>query len=171
MAYLGSPLSGYDATLDVRVDVFSGNGSATDFTMSYTVSHPKDIEVVVDDVQQNPYDNSYSVSGVTLSLTTPPSNGANNVYVVHRDYFQISTPPDINSIITDYIANQSVTTEKLGTHAVTSVKLANTLSLGTVTTSGPVVSSNTLTVNTRASSANHATQKQYVDALTIVFGA
>lgn len=171
MSYLGSGLSGYEARVQLRTDVFSGDGSTNTYSLSYSVASPADIEVLVNNTQLNPFANTYSINGANIQFTSTPSAGANNIYVIYRDFFQISPPLNNQSIITDYIASQAVTTPKLGNHSVTSVKIANTLSLGTVTLTGPGVSSNTFTVNTRAASANHATQKQYVDALTIVFGA
>jgi len=171
MSYLGKGLSSYEAQVALRTDVFSANGTGNTFILSYSVGSPQDIEVIVNNTQLSPFNGSYTVSGGTLTLSTAPSAGANNVYVIFRDYFQVATPLNNQSVITDYIASQAVTTPKLGNHSVTSVKLANTLSMGSVTMTGPSSSTNTFSVNTRASSANHATQKQYVDALTIVFGA
>lgn len=171
MPYLGSGLAGYDSHAQLRAQNFSANGSANSFTLTYAVNDTKDIEVLVNNIQQDPFNGSYAVNGTTLGFSSPPSAGSNNILVIYRDYFQIAPPVNNQAVITDYIASQAVTTPKIGNYAVTSVKLANTLSLGTVTLSGPGTASNTFSINTRASSANHATQKQYVDALTIVFGA
>lgn len=171
MAYLGNGINNYDTRVELRTDVFSANGSANTFTLSYSVARPQDIEVVANGDQKNPFDGSYSVSGANLTFTVAPSAGSNNIYVVYRDFFQVTPFIGNQTVITEYIASQAVTTEKLGNHSVTSLKMANNISLGNTDIRGTGTVANTFTLNTRATSANHATQKQYVDALTIVFGA
>ena len=170
MSYIGRSAA-YDARLEVRSDVFSANGTQTAFALTYAVTTTTDIEVLVNNVQQSPYDGSYSVSGSTLTFTGAPSSGSNNVYVTYRDYFQVNPKINDQAILTDNYAALSVTEAKIANYAVTSQKVANTIQFNTVTLTGPSSASNTFSVNTRAQSANHATQKQYVDALTIVFGA
>lgn len=64
-------------------DQFSGTGAQTAFTLSRTVNAVQDIEVVVANVIQNPY-TAYSVSGTTLTFTSAPVSGTNNIYVVYR---------------------------------------------------------------------------------------
>lgn len=170
MSYIGRSAA-YDTRLEVRSDVFSANGTQTAFALTYAVTNTTDIEVLVNNVQQSPYDGSYSVSGSTLTFTGAPSSGSNNVYVTYRDYFQVNPKINDQAILTDNYAALSVTEAKIANYAVTSQKVANTIQFNTVTLTGPSKASNTFSVNTRAQSANHATQKQYVDALTIVFGA
>jgi hypothetical protein len=171
MAYLGTQVQNYEETYETRTDYFNGNGSNTEFTLTHPVAKTIDIEVLVNNVQQNPHSGSYSVNGTTLTFAAAPSAASNNVYVVYRSFFRTSPILNTSAIITDYIAPLAVTTAKLDTQSVTTAKVANTITLGNVTFSGPGIASNTFTVNTRATSANHATQKQYVDALTIIFGA
>ena len=79
MATLGNvPAEAYTNTVK---DSFSGNGSATAFTMSLpTVTN--DVRVVVENVIQDPTV-AYSVSGTTLTFTSAPPTGTNNIYVVH----------------------------------------------------------------------------------------
>lgn len=170
MSYIGRSAA-YDTRLEVRSDVFSANGTQTAFALTYAVTNTTDIEVLVNNVQQSPYDGSYSVSGSTLTFTGAPSSGSNNVYVTYRDYFQVNPKINDQAILTENYASLSVTEAKIANYAVTSQKVANTIQFNTVTMTGPSIASNTFSVNTRAQSANHATQKQYVDALTIVFGA
>ena len=171
MSYIGTQVQNYEETYETRTDYFSGNGSNTQYTLSYSVTKPIDIEVLVNNVQQNPHSGSYTVSGTTLTLSSPPSAGSNNIYVIYRSFFRTSALLNTNAIITDYISPLAVTTAKLDTQSVTTAKVANTITFGNVSLSGPMVAANNITINTRAISANHATQKQYVDALTIIFGA
>ena len=81
MAYLGKP-AGNRAT-GTSKDSFNGDGSTTAFTMSKSVLLVTDIEVFVDNVQQEPT-TAYTVSGTTLTFSSAPANGTNNVYVIHR---------------------------------------------------------------------------------------
>lgn len=171
MAYLGQSPSQYEKTLEVRFDVFSANGSQTTYNLTYAANKTTDIEVVVANTQLSPHTGAYSVSGTTLTISPAVTAGSNNVSVIYRDYFQVSPSPDTSSVITEYIAPLAVTTPKVADQAISSAKIANTITLGNVTISGPSSSSNTLSLNTRAYSANHATQKKYVDAMTIIFGA
>jgi len=66
------------------VDKFEGNGSTTAFTLSYSYSSVNDIQVFVNGAIRNPTD-EYTVSGTTLTLSTPPSapsvSGNENVIV------------------------------------------------------------------------------------------
>lgn len=171
MAYLGTQVQNYEETYETRTDYFNGNGSNTQFTLTYPVAKTIDIEVLVNNVQQNPGSGAYSVSGTTLTFSAAPTSGSNNIYVIYRSFFRTSALLNTSAIITDYIAPLAVTTAKLDTQSVTTDKVANTITLGNVSLSGPMVAANNISINTRAISANHATQKQYVDALTIIFGA
>lgn len=172
MPYIGTPVGLYEDSYQARTDHYSGDGSTNTFTLTYSINSTTDIEVVVNNVQQNPFTNAYSVSGgTTLTFTTPPPAGSNNVYVLYNSFSRVRNITYASAIITDYLAPLSVTTAKIAAQAVTTDKVANTITLGTVTLTGPAVSGNSFSINTRATSANHATQKQYVDALTIIFGA
>ncbi len=86
MPYIGSSASPLPVNFAaVQAQSFNGTGSQTAFTLSRTVPSAASIEVLVNNVQQSPYDASYSVSGTTLTFSEAPSSGTNNVYVVYRD--------------------------------------------------------------------------------------
>ena len=86
MAFIGNaPASVATNFQGVVSDSFNGTGSQTDFTLTRSVASVAWIEVLVDNVQQSPYDGSYSVTGTTLSFSGAPPSGTNNVYVVYRD--------------------------------------------------------------------------------------
>ncbi len=69
----------------VQSQSFNGTGSQTAFTISRSVPSAASLEVLVNNVQQSPYDGSYSVNGTTLTFSEAPSSGTNNVYVIYRD--------------------------------------------------------------------------------------
>ena len=78
MAYLGNTPTNQSFTSGT--DYFNGTGSQTAFTLSRTVASQNDVQVVVNNVVQQPND-AYTISGTTLTMTSAPSAGTNNVYV------------------------------------------------------------------------------------------
>jgi hypothetical protein len=87
MAYIGAVAPGYDPTRasvpQLDAERFSGTGSATAFTLARQVVSPTDINVIVENVLQEPTI-AYSVNGNTLTFTEAPGSGTNNIYVVYR---------------------------------------------------------------------------------------
>jgi len=78
MAYLGNtPIT---QSFISGTDYFNGNGSTTAFTLSRTVASVNDIQAVVNNVVQVPND-AYTISGTTITFTSAPSAGTQNVYV------------------------------------------------------------------------------------------
>ena len=78
MAYLGNSLSiqQYAPT----VSYLSGNGSTTAFTLPIAVVSASQIIVAVENVIQNPA-TAFSVNGTTLTFTSAPPSGTNNIWV------------------------------------------------------------------------------------------
>lgn len=162
MAYIGA--SGALTNQATASDVFNGNGSNTVFTLSRTVFNTRDIEVVVNNVQQNPFDGSYSVSGTTLTFSGAPTAGANNIYVNYQaGVIGVMSPTD-NSVTANSIANSAVTAAKLHTTAVTdklgytpankagdtftgAVTISNTLAAGNTNITGVTTISSNATVS------------------------
>ena len=116
MGMIGNQPAAGVGSISIANDSFNGTGSATSFTLSQTVSVTTDIEVIVDNVQQSPYDGSYSVSGTTLTFSGAPSAGTNNIYVIYNHARTITT----NQIIPD---DGSVTHSKLHTAALNPITL------------------------------------------------
>lgn len=86
MAYIGSSAAPIPVNFSaVQSQGFNGTGSQTAFTMARSVATPSAIEVLVNNVQQSPFDGSYTVLGTTLTFSEAPSTGTNNVYVIYRD--------------------------------------------------------------------------------------
>jgi hypothetical protein len=86
------------------VDFFSGNGSTVAFTLSRPVASVAQVQVNIANVPQNP-SSAYSVSGNTITFTSAPLVGTNNIYVYYT------------SPITQVIApgQGTVTSESFGT--------------------------------------------------------
>jgi hypothetical protein len=64
------------------IDYFSGNGSTTAFTLSRPVASVAQVQVVIDNVAQNP-SSAYTVSSNTITFTSAPLSGTNNIYVYY----------------------------------------------------------------------------------------
>lgn len=62
------------------IDYFNGNGSTVSFTMSRPVASVAQIQAVIENVVQNP-GSAYTVSGNTVTFTSAPPSGTNNVYI------------------------------------------------------------------------------------------
>ena len=90
MAYLGPPPSQKLATPTSQY--FSGNGSATAFTLNRPVNVAEDLNVFVNNVAQQPGSvKSYTATGTTLTFDAAPDSGTNNVYVVYRGLAEPTT--------------------------------------------------------------------------------
>jgi hypothetical protein len=77
---------------------FSGDNSTTVFTLAQSVSVTAEIEVFIGNVRQDPF-TAYNVSGgTTLTFTSAPPTGTNNIYVVFQGKSVGTTEPGQNSI-------------------------------------------------------------------------
>ena len=73
----------FQGNLSITQDSFTGDGTTTEFTMSKSVTSNQEqrILVGVGNVFQNPA-NAFTVSGTTLTFTSPPP-GAEPITVIH----------------------------------------------------------------------------------------
>ncbi len=98
-------------------DIFAGDGSDTTFTVTSSVGNENDLMVFIDGVFQA--QDSYSVSGTTLTFSTAPANGR-VITVYHAKAVSIGTPSD-NSVgitqlnVSDGTNGQVLTTNGSGT--------------------------------------------------------
>tara|TARA_B100000424_G_C22838494_1_gene447593 strand:- start:144 stop:827 length:684 start_codon:yes stop_codon:yes gene_type:complete len=90
MANLGAqPVVLLNSFNTVNHDVYNGDASTVTFSLSNTVLFEKNIEVVVNGQQLNPFNNSYSITnnGNSITFASAPSSGTNNVYIIYRNQF------------------------------------------------------------------------------------
>jgi len=80
MSYIGN--TNTTQAFTPAIDYFSGNGSTTAFTLSRPVASVAQVQVVIDNVAQNP-SSAYSVSSNTITFTSAPLSGTNNIYVYY----------------------------------------------------------------------------------------
>jgi len=83
MAYVGTPLDTTNAFQSLAGKRFNGDASTTAFTLDSAPNSTLDIEVFIENVRQDP-NSAYTVSGTTLTFTSAPPSGTNNIYVVHQ---------------------------------------------------------------------------------------
>lgn len=113
-AYSGSGWvdTGVASPVSVNGQQFSGNGVLTNFTLSWLPASQNAVEVFISGVRQvNGVD--FTVSTYTLTFTSAPPTGTNNIYVRILSTIAIGTPAD-----------DTVTTAKIVDGAVNGNKLA-----------------------------------------------
>jgi len=118
MSYIGNE----PTTAHFPHDIFSGDASTVDFTLTQFPGSASAIDVYVGRVWQVP-SSGYTVSGSTLTFTSAPPTGTNNIDVVHKGVqVQVPTPADA-----------SVTAAKLSTGQFGGdyIKLSDTKTSGT----------------------------------------
>ena len=96
MAYIGNTAQNQSFT--PAIDYFSGNGVTTAFTLSRPVASVAQVQVVIDNVPQNP-SSAFTVSGSTITFTSAPLSGTNNIYVEYTSpitqYNALSQSPSV----------------------------------------------------------------------------
>ena len=124
MSFLGNtPTTQSFTSLTER---FNGNGSATTVTLSRAVYNASDIEVIVNNVQQDPYD-AYTVNGTqTLTFTEAPSSGTGNIIVTYRNYTISKFIPAEGTVTAAAIADGSITGVKIASSTITGDKIGLT---------------------------------------------
>jgi len=80
MAVIGN--SSTQQAFTPAIDYFSGTGSATAFTLSRPVASVAQVQVTIDNVAQNP-SSAFTVSSNTITFTSAPLSGTNNIYVYY----------------------------------------------------------------------------------------
>lgn len=72
---------GGSTALTVEQDTFNGDGSTIAFTLTSSCDSENNTQVYIDGVYQSK--SNYSVSGTTLTFSTAPATGTNNIEVIH----------------------------------------------------------------------------------------
>ena len=123
MPFIGkNPTSGFSTIIK---DDLTADGSTTAFTLSKQVASANDVAVFVGNVRQEPTD-AYSVNGTTLTMTAAPASGI-NFYVLHiAGTLESSVIP----------ADNTISTTKIQSNAITTAKLASSLDFSSITVSG-----------------------------------
>ncbi len=86
MSYLGNQITGGS----IVSEFFSGRGSATAFTLSFTYGNEASVLVFIDGVRQNTL--GYAVINGQLVFDTAPPSGTNNIEVVYLGGRVVTNP-------------------------------------------------------------------------------
>jgi hypothetical protein len=95
MAFIGN--TNTTQAFTPAIDYFSGNASTTAFTLSKPVASVAQVQVVVNNVAQNP-SSAYTVSSNTITFTSAPSAGTNNIYVYYTSPITQVIAPGQNTV-------------------------------------------------------------------------
>ncbi len=132
MAYLGNTPT--QQAFTPAIDYFSGNGSTVAFTLSRPIASVAQVEVVVNNVQQNPTD-AFTVLNNTITFTGAPSSGTNNIYVSYTSSITQVIQPGQGTVGTAQLQDGAVITQDIADNAVTPAKLSQKLTSGTAVAS------------------------------------
>jgi hypothetical protein len=101
MAFIGNTVQTQGFT--PQIDYFNGNGSTVTFTLSRPVVSVAQMIVSIDNVIQNP-SSAYTVSGSSITFTSAPLSGTNNIWVEYTSlittYASLSQSPSVIGDIT-----------------------------------------------------------------------
>lgn len=121
MSVLGNSVTQQSFT--PAVDVFSGNGSTTAFTLSRPVAAVTQVEAFIENVPQSPVD-AFTVSGNTITFTSAPPSGSSNIYVRYTSPITQVIAPSDGTVGTSALAAGAVTTAKITDANITPAKLS-----------------------------------------------
>ena len=121
MAFIGNTPT--QQAFTAAVDVFSGNGSTTAFTLSRPVASVAQVEAVIENVQQSPVD-AYTVNGNTITFTSAPPSGSSNIYVRYTSPITQVIAPSDGTVGTSQLATGAVTAAKVADANITPAKLS-----------------------------------------------
>jgi len=178
MAYLGNTPT--TQSFISGTDYFNGTGSATAFTLSRTVGSINDIQVTVNNVVQQPND-AYTLSGTTLTMTSAPSSGTNNVYVRYLSTTTQVITPSQNTVgtaqlgtITNIASGNSSLTLQTGSSPTTAVTIDTSQNVG-IGTSSPSekleINNGNLAVGNAGSNFTMKVLRTGANASSVVVGA
>ena len=147
MSYIGQTPTGLYTTTNAK-DTFSGNASATSFTLSQAGT-TNNVDVFVENVRQEPTV-AYTVDGTTLTFTAAPVAGTDNIYVVNRGPAELSASHPASQALEAYS----------GTFT-TDLTVGNTLGVGTTTPDATGLHVHTGSAGVKDGSGNAASQRVY----------
>ena len=128
MAYIGNTAE--QQAFTPAIDYFNGNGSTVAFTLSRPVASVAQVQAVIENVPQNPGD-AYTVSGNTITFTSAPPSGTNNIYVYYTSPITQVIQPGQGTVGTAQIVDGSVTSVKIASGVLTPTAVSDQLNVST----------------------------------------
>ena len=139
MAFIGN--SNTTQGFTPAIDYFNGNGSTTAFTLSRPVASVAQVQVVIENVPQNP-GSAYTVSGNTITFTSAPPSGTSNIYVYYTSPITQVIAPGQGTVnttalgnITNIASGNSSLTLQTGTTPTTAMTINTSQNVGIGTSS------------------------------------
>ena len=117
---------------DIQLDKFNGDASTLAFTLSVSSSTFSALVRISGVVQTPTID--FNISGTTLTFTSAPPTGTDNIVVTYTKATQIGVPNDAsvsasklasNAVTTDKILDANITTDKIADNAISLSKMAS----------------------------------------------
>jgi hypothetical protein len=131
------------------IDYFSGNGSTTAFTLSRPVASVAQVQVTIDNVAQNP-SSAFTVSANTITFTSAPLSGTNNIYVYYTSPITQVIAPSQGTVDATSFASSTgtgsvvlATSPTITTPTLSGATTAGTINGLTVSKGGGSVATNT----------------------------
>ena len=176
MAFIGN--TNTTQAFTPAVQYFSGNGSTTAFTLSRPVASVAQVQAVVNNVAQNPSD-AFTVSGSTITFTSAPSSGTNNIYVYYTSPITQVIAPGQGTVnttalgnITNIASGNSSLTLQTGSSPTTAVTIDASQK---VTFANPIqggsITSGTAVASTSGTSIDFTSLPTWVKRITVMFNA
>lgn len=106
MAFIGN--TNTTQAFTPAIDYFSGNGSTVAFTLSRPVASVAQVQANISNVPQNP-GSAYTVSGNTITFTSAPPSGTNNIYVYYTSPITQVIAPGQGTVTTTSMASSTGT--------------------------------------------------------------
>jgi hypothetical protein len=150
MAFIGN--SPTTQSFTGGMDSFNGNASNTVFGLSRTLNTAYDVDVYVENVWQRP-GVGYSVSSNTITFSSAPSAGSNNVVVVYRNFTATTLQPADGSVSTRNLG--TITNINAGTNAGLSLQANNATVITANATGAVAFATNTATFGTTLTLASN----------------
>ena len=139
MAFIGN--TNTTQAFTPAIDYFSGNGSTTAFTLSRPVASVAQVQVTIDNVAQNP-SSAFTVSANTITFTSAPLSGTNNIYVYYTSPITQVIAPSQGTVqtaqlgnITNIASGNSSLTLQTGSSPTTAVTVNTSQNVGIGTVS------------------------------------
>ena len=107
--------------------VLTGDGSTTTFTLDYSIGYASQILVSLDAIIQEP-EYSYTVSGLTITFASAPTNAA-RIFILYLGRPLDTLTVADGSVTAAKLSGDSVTTAKIADSNVTSAKLEDNIVL------------------------------------------
>ena len=146
MSFIGNRPDSFGYT-STAYDHFNGDGVSSTFTLSRSVTANSDIQVVVNNVIQDPGVAYYVTNLNTLVFTGIPSVGTGNITVVYRQYIMTGLGVGANTVAAQSIAANTIQPYHLASGLFTPI-------VDTFTANGVT---STFTLSQNAASANVCT--------------